>query len=217
MKQQLDVIPKDDACSHQTVFLVDDDEHLREYLKNLLESAGLDVRVYGSAQKFLDLYDINQAGCLVSDIMMPDINGLDFQAMLKDRGIFIPVILISAHGDVSMTKTALKKGALDFIEKPINPIEFLDSVKYALTVDDKQRKKRKDTQAISARLSCLTGRERQILNLLMEGQTNKELASKLCISLRTVETHRNNILKKMHTGSFPELIRTLLSSSLYTA
>lgn len=199
----------------QTIFLVDDDDQLREYLQTLLESTRLEVKSFNSASSFLDYYDSRQAGCIISDIMMPEINGLEFQEILKDRDIQIPVIFISAHGDVSMTKTALKKGALDFIEKPINPIEFIDSVKLALRVNKHDRKKQTETQTIKARLFCLTAREKQILNQLMEGKTNKELAQTLNISLRTIETHRSNILRKMHTSSFPELVRELLTSSLF--
>lgn len=196
------------------VFLVDDDNELREYIETLLCSQGFSVKSFVSASTFLEFYQPHFPGVLVSDILMPEMDGLSLQEKLIDTGIKLPIIFLTAHADVSMVKQAMKRGAVDFIEKPINVVELTSAVRDALKLDEEQRKEFQDDETMRARLALLTGREREVLNLVMEGGQNREISEKLHISMRTVETHRANILKKMRFQSFQDLVRTLLLSRL---
>jgi len=195
-----------------TVFMIDDDEDVLDYIKTLLVSMGFQVSTFTTAQQFLNQHQPNQLGCLISDVMMPDITGLELQDILIERGIHIPLILISGHGNIAMAKNSLKKGAMDFIEKPVNAIELVNSVQAAIERDAKLRKKYQEIDLIKSRLACLTPREREILDCLVAGDSNKHMAKNMNISLRTVEAHRNNILQKMHAHSLADLIRLLLAA-----
>lgn len=143
---------------------------------------------------------------------MPGMNGLELLDVFHERSIILPVIFMSAHGDIATVKSALKKGGVDFLEKPISTVELLESIDDALSRDDEIRKRQHQIDQVHARLANLTNREREILNSLVAGESNRELASKLNISLRTIETHRNNMLKKMGVHSFTHLLRLLLSA-----
>jgi len=193
------------------VFVVDDDDDIINYITVLLASANYEVRGFNSVQKFLDEYNPRDAGCIISDIMMPEVNGLEFQDILIQRGIQLPIIFISAFGDIPMAKNAILKGALDFLEKPLNAIELTNSVQAALEYDAELRSKYRDIEITRARLACLTAREREVLDRLVAGESNKEIAKVLGLSLRTIENHRNNLLKKMHVTSYPALLRLLMA------
>jgi len=196
------------------VFVIDDDEDILNYITALLTSANYQVRAFHSVQGFLDEYNPRIGGCLISDIMMPEINGLELQDILIHRGIQLPLIFLSGHGNIAMAKNAILKGAVDFLEKPFNAVELVTSVQSAFQLDAELRSKYHEIEATRARLACLTAREREVLDLLIAGESNKEIAKVLAISVRTVENHRNNLLKKMHTNSYPELLRQLLAMSL---
>jgi len=196
-----------------TIFIVEDDKLLAEYLVVLLESAHFNVKTYTSPQEFFDGYQPAQHGCVISDMLMPGMTGLEMLQNFSNHNISLPVIFMTAHADVSMVKTALKLGAVDFLEKPLNTIELLIAIQDALSQNVQIRSRQQKVENTHSRLSELTGREREILDLLVAGQSNKQLAKQLNLSLRTIETHRNNILKKMGVSSFTELLRVLLSSS----
>lgn len=197
------------------VYVVEDDELQREFITHLLESVHYTVRAYVSGLAFLAGYEPAKPGCLISDVLMPDVTGLELQEVLLERRIQIPIIFVTAHADVAMTKTALKKGALDVLEKPISTVELVEAVQQGIARDLRFRQHQLRAETTQARLACLTSRERQVLDLLVAGNTNKEVAEKLSLSLRTVETHRNNTFKKLHVNSFSELLRTLLSAPAF--
>lgn len=196
----------------QAIYAIDDDPDILKYLAVLLSPLTKNLKCYNSAQAFLDDYDPYCPAILLCDVVMPDIDGLELQRLLKERRIDMPMIMMSAYGNISIAKKALKIGAEDFIEKPINAVELVESVKSAMHKVVRERADSQEKEALNARLSCLTKREHEILKALMEGDSNKQVADSMGISLRTVETHRGRILKKMHVHSFPELVRQLLTS-----
>ena len=187
------------------IFVVDDDEALRASLRWLLESLKLHVQTYASAHEFLMNYEAAQPGCLLLDVRMPEISGLQLQDMLKKRSIRIPVIIITGHGDVSMAVRALKGGAVDFIEKPFNDQELLECVQQALTVDACQRHEEEQRRIASDRLKSLTPREGEVLEKVLCGKLNKTIAAELGISMKTVEAHRAKIMEKMGVHTAYEL------------
>jgi len=213
--RQIDVLPLETQNTIQTVYIVDDDVNMRKFAELVINAIGVPCKGYNSVEKFFTDYNVGDSGCVLSDILMPDIGGLEFQQQLISKGIPLPIILMSAFGDVKTVKTALQNGAVDFLEKPLVTTELSKSIFAALKIDKSQQQERQAEQLVKARLDCLTSRERQILDLLMSGETNSHIADALHISLRTVETHRNHIIKKMHADSFQELLRILLLSSYY--
>jgi FixJ family two-component response regulator len=182
------------------VHVVDDDAALRDSLRWLLESAGRSVATYATAEAFLATYEPEQAGCLVLDVRMPGMSGLELQDRLKRRGYTIPIIFITGHGDVPMAVNAVKKGALEFIEKPFNDQAFLALIKKALAFDA-------ETRRASERLGTLTQREREVLELIVEGRRNQEIAAALSINIKTVEAHRASVMRKTRADSLAELVR----------
>lgn len=198
-----------------TVFVVDDDRAMRESLSWLLDSVGLRVRSYATAADFLAEHDPAQPGCLVLDVRMPGMSGLDLQAELARRGVELPTIVITGHAEVSMAVRAVKAGAIDFIEKPFSDQLLLDRVRQALEVDLEAREVRRRREDARRRLATLTAREREVLNLVVVGKANKEIASALGVSPKTVEVHRAHVMSKMCVDSLAELIRiTLLAGDL---
>ena len=192
------------------IHIVDDDPAIRDSLSLLLKSAGFESRTYASAEDFLSSYKASRPGCLLLDIRMPGMNGLDLQEELASRRINTPVIIMTGDGDVPAAVRAMKAGSLDFIEKPFDPQFLLDLVKIGLAKDVKQRKRRKKDEEISSRLAALSSREREILDLLAAGEPNKMIARKLDISPRTVELHRSHIMRKLHAHSLSDLVRLSL-------
>lgn len=194
----------------QTVFVVDDDEEVRDSLAVLFQSVGLTVRQYGSAQDFLDDYDPHRSGCLVLDIRMPGMSGTELQERLRDRRATLPVIMVTGHGDVSLAVRSMKAGALDFLQKPFNEQDLLDLVHHALANDAKRRSESSRRQAVIDRLASLTPREREVMELIVDGKANKNIASALGVSRRTVEIHRARVMKKAGAGSLAELVGMVL-------
>ena len=193
-----------------TVFVVDDDQAMRNSLKWLIESVGMQVETFDSAQAFLDAYYPARGGCLLVDVRMPGMSGLELQAYLTRREIGIPVIIITGHGDVSMAVKAMKVGAVDFIEKPFDDEELLNSIRNALQHDQKQRALRAQRNDIAARVAELTPREHEVMTLVTDGKSNKEIAAELGVSAKTVEVHRARMMDKMRADSLAELVRMAL-------
>ena len=194
-----------------TVFIVDDDEAVRDSLKMLMESVGLGTEVFASAQEFLALIDDERAGCLVLDIRMPGMSGLELQGVLNERRSMLPVIFITGHGDVPMAVQAIRGGAQDFIQKPFREQELLDRVQQVLAEDSHNRDVLHDKRDILERLAKLTPREREVLDLVVAGNANKVIAIDLGLSQRTVEIHRAHVMDKMQTKSLAHLVRMMIS------
>ncbi|HBH35933.1 MAG TPA: DNA-binding response regulator [Gammaproteobacteria bacterium] len=195
------------------VFIVDDDEALRDSLRWLLESVGLRVETHDSANSFLQSYYPGQSGCLLLDVRMPGMSGLELQEQLESRDVRLPVVIITGHGDVSMAVRALKAGAMDFIEKPFDDELLLASIQSALSLDVEQRKSRATQAEILARLAQLTRREHQVMELVTTGKANKQIASELNVSAKTVEAHRAHVMEKMQANSLAELVRMSMFAS----
>ena len=193
-----------------TVFVVDDDQAMRASLQWLIESVGMKVETFDSAQAFLDAYYPGRAGCLLLDVRMPGMSGLELQAYLARRESRIPVIIITGHGDVAMAVKAMKVGAVDFIEKPFDDEELLHSIRNALTHDEKQRQLRARRADIAARLAELTPREYEVMTMVTDGKSNREIATSLGVSAKTVEVHRARVMDKMRADSLAELVRMSL-------
>ena len=192
--------------SEPIVFVVDDDDAVRDSLSMLIEAVGLKVRTYGNAQDFLDAYDPGQGGCLVLDVRMPGMSGLELQSKLVAKGITIPVIIITGHGDVYMAVEAMKAGVIDFVEKPFRDQVLLDSIPRAIEIDAQNRRRQTERADIETKLSLLTSRERQIMELLVIGKSNKMIAYELGISQKTVDFHRVHLMEKMRVDSVVELV-----------
>lgn len=199
------------------VFVVDDDKSVRDSLVLLLESADLAVEPYPSAQAFLEAYAPDRRGCLLLDVRMSGMNGLELQGILSRRGLDIPIIFMSAHGDVPMSARAFKAGAVDFLEKPLNEEALLRRVREALERDAQKRQRRTEELAARMRLQRLTPREREVMVLVVQGCSNKDIAKRLRVSHRTVETHRARVMAKMEARSLPALIRMAMACGLHEA
>jgi two-component system response regulator FixJ len=193
-----------------TVFVVDDDDAVRNSLKLLLKSVGLAAQTHGSAQEFLATYDAQQPGCLVLDVRMPGMSGLEMQQELNMRGATIPVIFITGHGDIPMAVEAMQHGAFDFLQKPFRDQELLDRVNRALTRDAEKRTQLRHKDIILERLTTLSPREREVLDLVTRGKPNKIVAADLGVSQRTVEIHRARVMEKMDATSLAELVRMMI-------
>ena len=193
-----------------TVFVVDDDESVRGSLRFLLRSAGLESRAYGSAPEFLAAYDPGQPGCLVLDVRMPGMSGLELQQELNLRGAVIPVIFITGHGDIPMAVEAMQHGAHDFLQKPFRDEDLIARVQRALASDAKARTALEEHNAIRTRLDSLTPREREVLALMARGKPNKIMAHELGVSQRTVEIHRARVMEKSGASSLAELVRMVM-------
>lgn len=195
------------------VFIVDDDEALRDSLRWLIESVGLMVETHDSADSFLQSYYPGQSGCLLLDVRMPGMSGLELQEQLESRDVRLPVVIITGHGDVAMAVRAMKAGAMDFIEKPFDDELLLASIQRALSLDVEQRKSRATQAEILARLAHLTRREHQVMELVTTGKANKQIASELNVSAKTVEAHRAHVMEKMQANSLAELVRMSMLAS----
>ena len=197
----------------QTVFVVDDDDAVRNSLRMLLKSAGVHAEASASAQEFLSTYEVTQPGCLVLDVRMPGMSGLEMQHELNLRGATIPVIFITGHGDIPMAVEAMQHGAFDFLQKPFRDQELLDRVQRALVRDADYRTRLCQTDRIRERLASLSPREREVLDLVTQGKANKMVAGDLGVSQRTVEIHRAHVMQKMEAGSLAELVRMMMAVS----
>ncbi|MBK1702716.1 response regulator transcription factor [Thiococcus pfennigii] len=193
-----------------SVFVVDDDEAMRTSLKWLIESIGLRVLTFGSAEEFLAAYCPGRPGCLLVDVRMPGMSGLELQARLAKAELCLPVIVITGHGDVAMAVRAMKAGALDFIEKPFNDEALLGAIRRGLDRDATQRRQQLRRTDIAARLEQLTPREHEVMALVTDGKSNKEIAAALGVSAKTVEAHRARVMDKMQADSLADLVRMAL-------
>lgn len=201
----------------QIVFIVDDDEGVREGLSLLLETVGQPCELFDSAHSFLNAYDESKGGCLVLDIRMPRMTGLDLQKRLIDAGSGLPIIFITGHGDIPMAVEAMRRGALDFIRKPFREQDLLDRINEALVVDDDARRKAMDRELIHERLAVLSERERQVFDRVADGEMNKVIAMDLGISERTVEVHRGHVMQKLGVKTLAQLVRIKIESELAMA
>jgi two-component system response regulator FixJ len=193
-----------------TVFVVDDDDALRDSILWLLESVGLNAEMYPTANDFLKACNPERSGCLLLDVRMPGMSGMELLERLKANNVLLPVI-ITGHGDVPMAVRAIKSGALDFIQKPFNGQDLLDRVQYALQLDQENRLKRSEISHLRAHFDTLTPREREIMEHVTAGKSSKIIARDLGISAKTVDIHRANIMKKLQVHSVADLIQTKLA------
>jgi FixJ family two-component response regulator len=189
------------------VAVVDDDPHHREIVRLMLEAVEVEVRPYHHAQAFLDDPQAREAGCLVLDVRMPGISGLELQRRLNDAGGSPPIVFLTAHGDVPMAVDAMRNGAVGFLLKPFQEQQLIDCVQRGLSMHREQREKQRREETVRARFELLTAREREVLDLLATGLRSKDIAQALSISVKTVEEHRTNLMRKTRTGSMIELVR----------
>jgi RNA polymerase sigma factor (sigma-70 family) len=194
-----------------TVFVVDDDLAIRQSLHWLIASAGWPVETYASAQEFLDSYQAGRPGCLVLDVRMAGLSGLELQDRLAAQEVCLPIIIITGHGDVPMAVRALKAGALDFLEKPFPDQVLLDRIRQALEQDARARDAWARQQELRARLARLTPREREVMDLVVAGKPNKVIAAQLGVSDKTVEAHRAKLMEKMQADNVADLVRLVLT------
>lgn len=199
-----------------TVFVVDDDDAVRTSLRLLLKSVGLPVETFGSAQEFLDAFDAERAGCLVLDIRMPGMSGLELQQRLNEIHAIVPIVFITGHGDVPMAVEAMQHGAVDFIQKPFRDQDLIDRINQALEKDRDNRAGLRERDAIRRRMQQLTPREREVLDLVTQGKANKVIAGDLNVSQRTVEIHRARVMEKMGASSLAHLVRMVIEAERAT-
>lgn len=195
-----------------TVFVVDDDNSTRELLAWLMKRNGLAFEAFADARSFLEAYDAERPGCLVLDLNMPGMNGLDLQQCLKEQGVLLPVIFLSAGADIPKAVRAVREGAVDFIEKPFDYKRVVELVRECLERDRDLRAGRERRKSVSDRLGQLTQREREVLDLVVAGKHNREVAEALEISIKTVEAHRARLMEKLEVGSLAELVQAVVAA-----
>jgi len=197
--------------SPATVFVVDDDEAVRDSLALLLRSVELAVETFGSANQFLDSYDPAAPGCLILDVRLPGMSGLELQQKLADDGADLPIVFITGHGDVPMAVRAMRRGAVDFLQKPFSNQDLLDRVQQALTEQSHRRRQSESKAEIAQRIQSLTPRENEVMELIVEGLPNKVIANRLGMSQRTVEVHRASVMRKMQADSVAQLVHLVFA------
>jgi two-component system response regulator FixJ len=203
-------MPSDQAIVH----VIDDDEAVRQSLAFLLAAAGIGVQTYESATAFLDVATTVKTGCVITDVRMPEVSGIDLLQRLEELKLGVPVIVITGHGDVPLAVEAMKIGAVDFIEKPFDDEVLLTSVRSALNRLDQDHKRQAERREVETRLATLSGRERDVLEGLVAGQANKQIAYELGISPRTIEIYRANLMTKMQAASLSDLVRMALTAGI---
>jgi two-component system response regulator FixJ len=206
-------LPESTDSTGPIVYVVDDDPAMRSSLRWLIESVGLTVRTCASAQEFLSTYQATDPGCLVLDVRMPGMSGLDLQAELGQRKIHIPILIITGYAEVPLAVRAMKAGAFDFIEKPFSDQTLLDRIRAAVAHDEVLRRRRTARRKIEELLSFLTPREHDVLNRVVTGKSNKVIAFELSLSTKTVEVHRAHVMEKLKADSLADLIRLVLLTS----
>lgn len=192
------------------VFVVDDDQGVRESVKILLRSIGVAAETFSSGDDFLGKYDPNRPGCIVLDVRMPGMSGLELQERLVSMGCTLPIIFVTAHGDVPMAVEAVKAGALDFVQKPFRDQELIDKIQEAFAENERIRKKLQDLGRINERIASLTPREREVMDMVVDGKANKVIAIDLGLSQRTVEIHRARVMSKMEAESVSQLVQLVM-------
>jgi FixJ family two-component response regulator len=192
------------------VHIIDDDEAVRDSLNMLLDSVDIANRQYDSAQAFLNSDFASSSGCIVLDIRMPGMSGMELQEKLNDMGVKLPIIFITGHGDIPMAVEAMKRGAIEFVQKPFREQELLDCINHALQMDSDRRLSDNEIEAVRRRVESLTPREKQVMEMIVEGKANKVIAFDLDLSQRTVEIHRAHVMEKMQTKSLAELVRMVM-------
>ncbi|MCP4408555.1 MAG: response regulator transcription factor [Gammaproteobacteria bacterium] len=197
-----------------TVYLVDDDLSYRQSLRLLLEEEGFNVEDFDGAAAFLVFYDHHHPGCLVLDVRMPEVSGLELQDHLMEKGVRLPIIFLTGHGDVPMSVKAIKAGAVDFLEKPFDNELLLKSIRAAIATDARMRMTIAERSDIIQRFNRLTRREREVMNGVVVGKANKKIAGELDVSPRTVEVHRARVMQKMAAESIPGLIAMALKADI---
>jgi two-component system response regulator FixJ len=203
-------MPSDKSMVH----VIDDDEAVREALTFQLGSAGIDVRTYDSATGFLKVAPTVQAGCIITDVRMPDLSGIELLRRLRELKVAVPVIVITAHADIPLAVEAMRIGATDFLEKPFEDEVLLASVRSALESGNREQKRQTERSNIEARLAALSNRERDVLEGLVAGRANKQIAYDLGISARTIENYRANLMIKMQAASLSDLVRMALIAGM---
>jgi RNA polymerase sigma factor (sigma-70 family) len=193
--------------SDPTVFVVDDDASIRDALSLLISLKGMRASVFTSAEDFLAVYDPSWRGCLLTDLKMPGMSGLELQTLLHERGVTLPVVVLTAHGDVSTTRAALKNGAVDFLEKPVDDDVLVDVLMNAIRIDEERRRAHTERAQVRASLSRLTTREREVLELLAQGLQHREIAERLAISPRTVEVYKARMMDKLGCRTLADVVR----------
>jgi FixJ family two-component response regulator len=189
------------------VFVVDDDPSVRKALGRLLRSAGLRAEAFASAQDFLAQERPDAPGCLVLDVQMPGLSGLELQRTLDEENVRLPIVFITGHGDIPMSVRAMKAGAADFLPKPFDDQNLLDAVRQAVAKDTEARRQRADLSVLQERVESLTHREREVLGLVVSGMLNKQIGHRLGVTEKTVKVHRGQVMRKMQAGSLAELVR----------
>lgn len=198
------------------VYVIDDDDAVRNSIGFLLRSVDLDAELFSSAQAFLDALEGTEQGCLVLDVRMPGMSGLELQQELKQRGVMLPIIFITGHGDIPMAVEALKQGATDFLPKPFRDQDLLDRIHQALDTEKETRETNAQIREIQVHIDTLTPREREVMTMVAEGKANKVIAIDLGISQRTVEIHRAKVMEKMKARSLAQLVRSLHECGYFT-
>ena len=200
--------------SGELIFVVDDDDAVRASLQALLETAGYRTALFESGLAFFEFPDAGLGACVLLDVKMPELDGLEVQRRLNDRGVVLPVVIVTGHGDIAMAVQAMRAGAADFVEKPVSRDRLLESIVRAIEIGRKPRQDRQERSDIGTRLGALTTRERQVLEQLVMGRTNKVAAHELGISSRTVEVYRRNVMAKMGADSLSHLVRMTLVAGI---
>jgi two-component system, LuxR family, response regulator FixJ len=192
-----------------TIYVGDDESSLRQAMDFLFNSIGMKVQAFESAAEFLENYVSGQPGCLLLDVRMPMMNGLELQKVMREREIELPIIMISGHGDIQLAVEAMKMGAIDFIEKPFRDQTLIDVVQKAIEIDRQKRQANQNTFVIKARYGELSEREKEVLLGIVAGKANKCIAQKMNLSQKTIEFHRSHVMKKMHAESLAELVKMI--------
>ena len=201
----------------QTVFVIDDDAGVRDSLSLLISLKGLRASIFASAEDFLAVYDGAWRGCLLTDLKMGGMSGLELQEQLRERGVSLPVVVLTAHGDVNTTRAALKNGAVDFLEKPVNDEVLVDVLMNAIRIDEERHRTHAQQAQTTARLARLTTREREVLDALADGLSHKEIAEKLSISARTVEVYKARMMDKLQCGTLADVVRLAIEARAATS